>query len=153
MSRGLEHICLEAGCRVVVLNPVGLSTRIHNSHTPPPPPPTPPSPRITFLSLPLPSAHSSSSNCRSSSILRETEGSLLPPSLPPSTPPFIVILGPARIRLDAPLKDALAPHKGLPNILRLLMPPSPPHRPRLYLFATLFSGSSRRSGAWKYRGE
>lgn len=30
LSRGVEHICLEAGCRVVVLNPVGLSTRIHN---------------------------------------------------------------------------------------------------------------------------
>lgn len=66
LSRGLEHICLEAGCRVVVLNPVGLSTRIHNSHT------TTTTNATDHLSLPpLPSSHSSSSNCRSSSILRD----------------------------------------------------------------------------------
>lgn len=97
LSRGLEHICLEAGCRVVVLNPVGLSTRIHNSHTT-----TTTTNATDHLSLPpLPSSHSSSSNCRSSSILRDG-------GPPPSVSPFIVILGPARIRLDAPLKDALA---------------------------------------------
>lgn len=95
----MEHICLEAGCWVV-LNPVGLFARIHNLHTADQ---LSPSPTLSlFLSLsssfvpPLILHHQTV-------VLRLSFEGRREFSLCLS---FHRDTRPARIRLDAPLKDA-----------------------------------------------
>lgn len=95
LSRGVEHICLEAGCRVVVLNPVRLSTRIHNIaahhyHG------------SFFLSLSFPPLIILHHQIVVPRLSSNRDGGLL------SSPllSFHRDPRPARIRLDAPLKDA-----------------------------------------------